>query len=230
MADLQLKRGTTLKHSTFTGKVGEATIDTDKDTLVVHDGSTVGGFPLARESQVAALYANVYTKEESNTSLALKVDKLIGKGLSTEDYSTAEKTKLDGLSNYTKPSSEPISYITDLQTAIDAKATTTALNTEKSRIDAILLAADANADTFAEVITLVNSIDTTNDQAFAGYVLSNDARSATIEGDISALESNKADKATTISGYGITDAYTKTEIDTKFSRIDTILDNINGNR
>ena len=54
MADLQLKRGTTLKHSTFTGKVGEATIDTDKDTLVVHDGSTIGGFPLARESQVLA--------------------------------------------------------------------------------------------------------------------------------------------------------------------------------
>ena len=107
MADLQLKRGTTLKHSTFTGKVGEATIDTDKDTLVVHDGSTVGGFPLARESQMAALSANVYTKEESNTSLALKVDKLIGKGLSTEDYTTVEKSKLAGIAdnanNYTLP-------------------------------------------------------------------------------------------------------------------------------
>ena len=33
-----------------------------------------------------------------------KVDKVTGKGLSTEDYTTAEKTKLAGLSNYTLPS------------------------------------------------------------------------------------------------------------------------------
>jgi hypothetical protein len=32
---------------------------------------------------------------------------------------------------------------------------------------------------------------------------------------ISTLQSGKADKATTLSGYGITDAYTKTEVDTK---------------
>lgn len=33
-----------------------------------------------------------------------KVDKVTGKGLSTNDYTTAEKTKLAGLSNYTHPS------------------------------------------------------------------------------------------------------------------------------
>ena len=42
------------------------------------------------------------------------------------------------------------------------------------------------------------------------------------------LADTKADKATTLAGYGITDAYTKTEIDNKFSGIYTILDNING--
>jgi hypothetical protein len=31
--------------------VGELTVDTTKDTVVVHDGSTAGGFPLAKESQ-----------------------------------------------------------------------------------------------------------------------------------------------------------------------------------
>lgn len=49
---LQLRRGTTAEHSTFTGLVGEVTIDTTKDTIVVHDGSTVGGIPLAKESAV----------------------------------------------------------------------------------------------------------------------------------------------------------------------------------
>lgn len=44
---LQLRKGTTTEHSTFTGAVGEVTVDTDKDVLVVHDGVTAGGFPVA---------------------------------------------------------------------------------------------------------------------------------------------------------------------------------------
>lgn len=44
----QRRRGTTSQHSTFTGLLAELTVDTDKDTVVVHDGSTAGGFPLAR--------------------------------------------------------------------------------------------------------------------------------------------------------------------------------------
>jgi hypothetical protein len=50
---LQLRRGTTVQHSTFTGAVGEVTVDTTKDTIVVHDGTTAGGFPLAKESAIA---------------------------------------------------------------------------------------------------------------------------------------------------------------------------------
>jgi hypothetical protein len=53
------------------------------------------------------------------------------------------------------------------------------LSAEKSRIDAILIGASASADNFAEIVTLINSVDTTNDQAFAGYVLSNDAALST---------------------------------------------------
>jgi hypothetical protein len=47
---VQRRRGTTAQHSSFTGLEGEITIDTTKDTAVVHDGSTVGGFPLAKEN------------------------------------------------------------------------------------------------------------------------------------------------------------------------------------
>ena len=46
---LKLRRGTTTQHGSFTGAEGEVTIDTTKDTAVVHDGSTAGGRPLARE-------------------------------------------------------------------------------------------------------------------------------------------------------------------------------------
>ena len=44
---LQLRRGTTAQHSTFTGASGEITIDTDKKTVVVHDGTTPGGRALS---------------------------------------------------------------------------------------------------------------------------------------------------------------------------------------
>jgi len=49
------------------------------------------------------------------------------------------------------------------------------ISTEKGRIDAILSASQADKDSFAEIVTLINSVDTENDQAFAGYVLSNNA-------------------------------------------------------
>lgn len=47
---LQLRSGTTTEHNTFTGAVGEVTVDTTKDTLVVHDGVTVGGHPVAAKA------------------------------------------------------------------------------------------------------------------------------------------------------------------------------------
>lgn len=46
---LKLRRGTTAQHGTFTGASGEVTVDTTKKTLVVHDGVTAGGVPMARQ-------------------------------------------------------------------------------------------------------------------------------------------------------------------------------------
>lgn len=46
---LQFRRGTTSELSTQTGAVGELFVDTTKDTVVVMDGSTPGGFPLQSE-------------------------------------------------------------------------------------------------------------------------------------------------------------------------------------
>ena len=78
--------------------------------------------------------------------------------------------KIDGAETvvYTHPAEHAISEVTGLQSALDAKAAQTSLETTNANV-----AANASA--------------------------------------ISALESGKADKATTLAGYGITDAYTKTE-------------------
>ena len=40
---LQLRRGTTSEHATFTGAAGEVTVNTTTNGLVVHDGTTAGG-------------------------------------------------------------------------------------------------------------------------------------------------------------------------------------------
>lgn len=51
---VQLRRGSTTEHNSFTGAAGEVTVDTTKKTLVVHDGSTAGGVPLAKESALSS--------------------------------------------------------------------------------------------------------------------------------------------------------------------------------
>jgi len=51
---IQWRRGTTSQHSNFTGLVGEITVDTDLNTVIVHDGSTAGGHRVALYSEVTS--------------------------------------------------------------------------------------------------------------------------------------------------------------------------------
>jgi len=68
---IQLRRGTTSQHSTFTGAVGEVTVDTDKDVVVVHDGSTAGGFPLAAIGKAQTFTAQQTFAELKETTYSL---------------------------------------------------------------------------------------------------------------------------------------------------------------
>lgn len=51
---VQLRRGTTAQNNDFTGAEAEVTVDTTTHTLRVHDGTTVGGFTLAKVSDVTS--------------------------------------------------------------------------------------------------------------------------------------------------------------------------------
>ena len=67
---VQFRRGTTTQHGSFTGAVGEVTVDTDLDTLRVHDGSTAGGVRLAKHSELAgAGGGGTVTSVDSGTGL-----------------------------------------------------------------------------------------------------------------------------------------------------------------
>jgi hypothetical protein len=69
---VQRRRGTTAEHATFTGAEGELTVDTTKDTVVVHDGSTAGGFAVLREDLAnnASVVTTTGTQTLTNKSIS----------------------------------------------------------------------------------------------------------------------------------------------------------------
>ena len=52
---------------------------------------------------------------------------------------------------------------------------------EKGRIDSILLLSDADKDSFSEIVELINSVDTENDNIFGSYVLESNGRFLSLE-------------------------------------------------
>ena len=66
---LQLRGGTTAQHGSFTGAVREVTVDTDKNTLVVHDGTTVGGHEIANIATAQTLTNKTLTSPKIGTSI-----------------------------------------------------------------------------------------------------------------------------------------------------------------
>ena len=51
---LQLRRGTTAQNNAFTGAVGELSVDTATEALILHDGSTAGGFEIVPSGSIIA--------------------------------------------------------------------------------------------------------------------------------------------------------------------------------
>lgn len=104
---VQRRRGSTAEHAVFTGAVGEITVDTDKKTAVVHDGVTVGGYPLARKSDVvevggdadAAMAAAVAAQASADTGIAnaATAQTQANLGVSKADTAQAEVDALEGV-------------------------------------------------------------------------------------------------------------------------------------
>lgn len=100
-----------------------------------------------------------------------KVDKVSGKGLSTNDYSTAEKNKLAGIAaganNYIHPSTHPASMITGLPTSLPASGgnSTTADKLKTPRSIALTGGATGTATNFdgsANISIPVTGLNATN--------------------------------------------------------------------
>lgn len=75
---LKLRRGTTTQHGTFAGAEGECTVDLNKDVLVVHDGSTNGGHPLAAEDMSNVLSTSIVSRVDASALAGVKVQPNFG--------------------------------------------------------------------------------------------------------------------------------------------------------
>ena len=109
---LKLRRGTTTQHGSFTGAEGEVTIDTTKDTAVVHDGSQAGGRPLLREDLNNLATGGIATAKIADD--AVTADKLANTAVTAGSY-TATDITVDAQGRITAASSGAIatSEITD---------------------------------------------------------------------------------------------------------------------
>ena len=69
---IQFYRGTTAQHSGYTGPAGECTVDTTKNTLVVHDGVKAGGYPLVKEDHTVTGDGYVLANGSRSTTIGSK--------------------------------------------------------------------------------------------------------------------------------------------------------------
>jgi hypothetical protein len=155
---LQLRRGTTAEHSSFTGAEGEITVNTTKDTLVVHDGSTAGGFEIALadgsnvsvsteqvQDAAAAMFTTAThtnitaTYDDAANTLSLAAasaygDSDVGTYLSSNGYGTSSSI----IASITDSAPATLDTLNELAAALgdDANyATTTAATIAANRID-----------------------------------------------------------------------------------------------
>ena len=167
---LKIKRGSGAPVSLQTG---ELAMDLQNSSLFIGTANgpvAVGGsHTFATKTHVSdAVAAEASLRSSADSTLTSNLNSEISRATAAEGVISAGLAQelLDRAAAVSAEASARVSG----DNALDAKITT-----EKNRVDAILSAAGANADSFAEIVSLINSVDATNDTAFAGYVTSNNA-------------------------------------------------------
>ena len=166
---IRIKRGTGSPVSLQLAELGF-----DKLNKKLFIGTEEGVFDLSGESYAkktfvdSAVAAEAALRESGDSTITSNLNSEISRATAAEGVIAAGLAQ-ELLDRAAAVSAEASSRVSG-DNALDAKITT-----EKNRVDAILSAAAADKDSFAEIVSLINSVDATNDTAFAGYVTSNNA-------------------------------------------------------
>ena len=222
-ADVYTKEETYTKDEVDTA-IKNAEVDaytkSEMDTKLAAKANTADLGELAAKSEVAeADLASALATKINNKAEASTVSTLSGTvGEHTTAISNINKTledKADADSVYTKDEADGL---------LNTKANATEVYT-KTAADG-LLNAKANASdvykktetyTQSEVNSLLNAKADAEDMTSALNLKATKTEVSALNTNLTASINTKADAATTLAGYGITDAYTKTEVDGKIA-------------
>jgi hypothetical protein len=202
---LKIKRGSGSPINLQTGELG---MDLQNKSLFI--GTAEGVLAIAGEHIFAkktfvsdAVAAEALLRSNSDSSITTNLNSEISRAQGAEGVIAAGLAQelLDRAAAVSGEASARVSG----DSALDAK-----IETEKGRINAILALSDTDKDSLKELVDLIQGIDTANDQAFAGYVTSNNAAlasevtnrqsgDATLQGNIDDVASDLSALTTRVS-------------------------------
>lgn len=164
---IRIKRGS---GSPVSLQVGEVAFDSTNKSFFI--GTAEGVLPIGGEHVFAkktfvsdAVAAEAALRSSGDSTLTSSLNSEISRATAAEGVIAANLAQeiIDRAAAITSEASARSAA----DTTLDGKITT-----EKGRIDAILSASSADADTFKEVVDLINSVDLSNDNALAAAILS----------------------------------------------------------
>jgi hypothetical protein len=202
---LKIKRGSGSPINLQTGELG---MDLQNKSLFI--GTAEGVLAIAGEHIFAkktfvsdAVAAEALLRSNSDSSITTSLNNEVTRATNAEGVIAANLAQelLDRAAAVSGEASARVSG----DSALDAK-----IETEKGRINAILALSDTDKDSLKELVDLIQGIDTANDQAFAGYVTSNNAAlasevtnrqsgDATLQGNIDDVASDLSALTTRVS-------------------------------
>lgn len=194
---------------------------TDAETAITTlngNDETAGSVAKAIKDAIAALnLETTYVAQETGKSLVAdtEITKLAGVSTGANKVEASEngKIKIDGVDTvvYTHPDKHAINDVTGLQDALDGKQAAGAYAAEVHthvKADITDFAHTHTASEVTDFATEVAKVKVTN------ATNADEATKATQDGNGKVIADTYAEKATTLAGYGIGDAYTKGETDT----------------
>lgn len=179
---------------------------------------------------IFATLLTVVSVNAANAEIASKgyVDEEVGKvntaleGKVDDSEITDMLTKTEASSTYETKTNASSTYATKtaLSDGLAAKADTTALTAKQDvskKVTDATVGDHAGSDDMYTSVSAAEKIAQDAVDGVTGNISGLTERVTTAEGEIDTLQTGKADKATSLAGYGITDAYTKGESDGRYA-------------
>ena len=163
--------------------------------------------------------ASTLSNQNTATSSYETKGRGIVSGSSQITYASISSIPSDIVSGSSQITLSSTTGFTTYSSSVDSR-----IATEKGRVDAILLAADADKDSFAEIVTLINSVDTSNDSTFASFYTASVNRLNNLEttsGSVNTSVSNLNSFSASENSKAATLANVTASYDSRFSTLAT---------